>query len=201
MDSVRSDRAAIRAPAPEDPRRRRLRGGQDHAGRRGQRDPAAADRGGAHRRRASAPTTSSGVESKRTTTVAMDFGRITISRRPACSTCSARRDRTGSGSSGTSWRTGALGAVVLADTRRLADCFPSIDYFERRGTPFLVAVNCFDGEQRFSARGGAQRARPRPGRAGGALRRPRPAVRQGRADRAGRARAWRGVARQHASAN
>jgi hypothetical protein len=34
--------------------------------------------------------------------------------------------------------------VVLADTRRLADCFPSIDYFERRGTPFVVAVNAFD---------------------------------------------------------
>jgi len=45
---------------------------------------------------------------------------------------------------------GALGAVVLADTRRLADCFPSVDYFERRGTPFLVAVNCFNGEQRHS---------------------------------------------------
>jgi hypothetical protein len=39
---------------------------------------------------------------------------------------------------------GALGAVVLADTRRLADCFPSVDYFERRGTPFIVAVNCWD---------------------------------------------------------
>jgi len=45
---------------------------------------------------------------------------------------------------------GALGAVVLADTRRLADSFPSIDYFERRGTPFIVAVNCFHGEQPFS---------------------------------------------------
>jgi signal recognition particle receptor subunit beta len=44
---------------------------------------------------------------------------------------------------------GALGAVVLADTRRLADCFPSIDYFEQRGTPFVVAVNCFDSERRF----------------------------------------------------
>ena len=68
---------------------------------------------------------------------------------------------------------GALGAVVLADTRRLADCFPSVDYFERRGTPFVVAVNCFDGEQRFGADAVRRRARPRPGRAGGALRRPR----------------------------
>jgi len=39
--------------------------------------------------------------------------------------------------------------VVLADTRRLADCFPSVDYFEQRGTPFIVAVNCFDGSRRF----------------------------------------------------
>jgi signal recognition particle receptor subunit beta len=46
---------------------------------------------------------------------------------------------------------GALGAVVLADTRRLADSFPSIDYFEQRGTPFLVAVNCFEGARRFPA--------------------------------------------------
>jgi len=38
---------------------------------------------------------------------------------------------------------------VLADTRRLADCFPSVDYFERRGIPFVVAVNCFDGVRRY----------------------------------------------------
>jgi Conserved hypothetical ATP binding protein len=40
---------------------------------------------------------------------------------------------------------GALGAVVLADTRRLGDCFPSVDYFEKRGLPFIVAINCFEG--------------------------------------------------------
>jgi uncharacterized protein len=44
---------------------------------------------------------------------------------------------------------GALGAVVLADTRRLADCFPAIDYFERRDIPFIVALNCFDGARRY----------------------------------------------------
>jgi uncharacterized protein len=44
---------------------------------------------------------------------------------------------------------GALGAVVLADTRRLADSFPAIDYFERRQIPFIVALNCFDGSQRY----------------------------------------------------
>lgn len=45
---------------------------------------------------------------------------------------------------------GALGAVVLADTRRLADCFPAIDYFERRDIPFIVALNCFDGARLHS---------------------------------------------------
>ena len=44
---------------------------------------------------------------------------------------------------------GATGAVVLADTRRLADCFPSVDYFEQRGTPFIIAVNCFDGARQY----------------------------------------------------
>src|SRR3954465_7064840 len=92
----------------------------------------------------------SGVERKTTTTVAMDFGRITI------------RDGLvlylfGTPGQDRFWfmwdelALGALGAVVLADTRRLADCFPSIDYFERRSTPFLVAVNCFDGVQKHSA--------------------------------------------------
>jgi hypothetical protein len=44
---------------------------------------------------------------------------------------------------------GAVGAVVLTDTRRIADCFASVDYFERTMTPFIVAVNCFDGAPRF----------------------------------------------------
>ena len=85
-----------------------------------------------------------GVEGKRTTTVALDFGRITISDQLVLylfGTPGQKRF----------WylwedlAVGALGAVVLADTRRLADCFPSLDYFEDFGLPFLVAVNCFDG--------------------------------------------------------
>ncbi|MGQ4425174.1 ATP/GTP-binding protein, partial [Streptomyces violaceoruber] len=44
---------------------------------------------------------------------------------------------------------GALGAVVLADTRRLEDCFAAIDYFERRSIPFVVGVNCFEGSARY----------------------------------------------------
>ena len=42
---------------------------------------------------------------------------------------------------------GAIGAIVLVDTRRLADCFSVIDFFEHRKLPYLVAVNCFDGKQ------------------------------------------------------
>ncbi|GAA2606639.1 ATP/GTP-binding protein [Dactylosporangium fulvum] len=91
-----------------------------------------------------------GVESKRTTTVAMDFGRISINDDIVLYLFGTPgQDRF--------WflwdelALGALGAVVLADTRRLTDCFPSVDYFERRKTPFLVAVNCFDGVQKHSA--------------------------------------------------
>ncbi|MBN1172940.1 MAG: ATP/GTP-binding protein, partial [Micromonosporaceae bacterium] len=91
----------------------------------------------------------SGVEGKRTTTVAMDFGRITLGEDLVVYLFGTPgQDRF--------WfvwdelALGALGAVVLADTRRLEDCFASVDYFERRGTPFLVAVNCFEGSQRFS---------------------------------------------------
>ncbi|WP_306316200.1 MULTISPECIES: ATP/GTP-binding protein [unclassified Streptomyces] len=85
-----------------------------------------------------------GVTTKSTTTVAMDFGRITL-----------RDDLAlylfGTPGQDRFWflwdelATGCLGAVVLADTRRLADSFPAVDYFESRGIPFVVAVNCFDG--------------------------------------------------------
>jgi signal recognition particle receptor subunit beta len=44
---------------------------------------------------------------------------------------------------------GALGAVVLADTRRLADCFPSVDYFEKRQLPFVIAINRFDDSPHY----------------------------------------------------
>jgi len=89
-----------------------------------------------------------GVEAKQTTTVAMDFGRITIN-------SDLQVYLFGTPGQDRFWflwdelAFGALGAVVLADTRRLADCFPSVDYFEQRDIPFVVAVNCFDGAQRF----------------------------------------------------
>ncbi|GLX05532.1 ATP/GTP-binding protein [Microbispora sp. NBRC 16548] len=88
-----------------------------------------------------------GVEGKTTTTVAMDFGRITIREGLVVYLF-------GTPGQERFWfmwdelSYGALGAVVLADTRRLTDCFPSIDYFEQRGTPFIVAVNCFEGADR-----------------------------------------------------
>ncbi|WP_084959732.1 GTP-binding protein [Thermoactinospora rubra] len=89
-----------------------------------------------------------GVSGKTTTTVAMDFGRITLGSRHVLYLF-------GTPGQERFWfywddlAQGALGAVVLADTRRLADCFPSVDYFERRGTPFIVAVNCFDDAPRY----------------------------------------------------
>ena len=90
----------------------------------------------------------SGVEAKSTTTVAMDFGRITISDDLVLYLFGTPgQDRFWFVWDELSF--GALGAVVLADTRRLADCFPSIDYFERRRLPFVVAVNCFDNARRY----------------------------------------------------
>ena len=89
-----------------------------------------------------------GVEAKSTTTVALDFGRITINDQLVLYLFGTPgQDRF--------WflwdelALGATGAVVLADTRRLDDCFPSVDYFERRGTPFIIAVNCFVGARRY----------------------------------------------------
>ncbi|QRN79031.1 MAG: ATP/GTP-binding protein, partial [Nocardiopsis sp. BM-2018] len=46
---------------------------------------------------------------------------------------------------------GALGAIVIADTRRLETCFAAVDFFERRGVPFVVAVNCFEGAHEYEA--------------------------------------------------
>jgi uncharacterized protein len=44
---------------------------------------------------------------------------------------------------------GATGVVILADTRRLEDYFPAVDFFEMQQIPFVVAINCFDGAPRF----------------------------------------------------
>ncbi|MGW8762851.1 GTP-binding protein [Streptomyces sp. NPDC055815] len=89
-----------------------------------------------------------GVESKTTTTVAMDFGRITLDDRHVLYLF-------GTPGQERFWfmwdelSEGALGAVVLADTRRLQECFSAVDFFERRGIQFIVAVNEFDGAFRY----------------------------------------------------
>ncbi|TVZ02068.1 ATP-binding protein [Trebonia kvetii] len=85
-----------------------------------------------------------GVGGKTTTTVALDFGRITISSDVVLYLFGTP----GQDRFWFMWKemsVGALGAVVLADTRRLGDCFGALDFFESRNIPFIVAVNCFDG--------------------------------------------------------
>lgn len=84
-----------------------------------------------------------GVERKHTTTVALDFGRITISEEVVLYLFGAP----GQNRFWPLWNDlalGAVGAVVLVDTRKLADAFASVDFFERRRIPFVVAVNNFD---------------------------------------------------------
>ena len=81
---------------------------------------------------------------KTTTTVAMDFGRITLAEDLVLYLF-------GTPGQNRFWfmwddiTRGAIGAVVLVDTRRLADCFGAVDYVEQRGIPFIVALNAFDG--------------------------------------------------------
>jgi signal recognition particle receptor subunit beta len=85
------------------------------------------------------------VTTKTTTTVAMDFGRVTID----SSIVLYIFGTPGQDRFGFMWDdliTGALGSIVLVDTRRLDDCFPAVDYFENRDLPFVVAVNRFDGK-------------------------------------------------------
>ncbi|KPI01192.1 protein of unknown function ATP binding protein [Actinobacteria bacterium OK074] len=85
---------------------------------------------------------------KQTTTVALDYGRLTLDDDLVLYLF---------GTPGQSrfwfmWDDlvrGAIGAVVLADTRRLEDCFPALDYFESTGLPYIVAVNHFDGSEQF----------------------------------------------------
>ncbi|MFI5608404.1 ATP/GTP-binding protein [Amycolatopsis sp. FDAARGOS 1241] len=85
----------------------------------------------------------SATPNKMTTTVAMDFGRISLDSDLVLYVF-------GTPGQHRFWfmwddlAVGAIGAVVLVDTRRLADAFPSIDFFENRKLPYVVAINCFD---------------------------------------------------------
>ncbi len=95
---------------------------------------------------------SSGVDelfddgTKTTTTVAMDFGRISLKHDLVLYLFGTP----GQDRFHFMWNElarGAIGAVVLVDTRRIEACFAAIDFFERRGTPFVVAINTFDGRR------------------------------------------------------
>ncbi|MGW6708306.1 GTP-binding protein [Streptomyces sp. NPDC054956] len=92
-----------------------------------------------------------GIESKTVTTVAMDFGRITL---PDAGVVLYLFGTPGQERFWFMWDdllAGALGAIVLVDTRRLDRSFPAVDFFESRGLPFVVGANCFHGEQPYTA--------------------------------------------------
>lgn len=106
------------------------------------------------RTEAAMTTVSSGVDdlthvgAKTTTTVAMDFGRITVDETLVMYLFGTP----GQDRFGFMWDdicTGALGAVVLVDTRRIDQSFPAIDYFEAKRVPFVVGVNTFEGAPRY----------------------------------------------------
>jgi signal recognition particle receptor subunit beta len=89
-----------------------------------------------------------GVEEKTTTTVALDFGRITVDD----ATVLYLFGTPGQDRFVFLWddlSEGALGAVVLVDTRRIDQCYAAVDYFEQRSIPFIVAVNPFDGAEQY----------------------------------------------------
>ncbi|MBW8482486.1 GTP-binding protein [Actinomadura parmotrematis] len=92
----------------------------------------------------------SAVPDKTTTTVAMDFGRVSLDRELILYLFGTP----GQHRFWFMWDDlvkGAIGAVVLVDTRRLADCFAAVDYFEELGLPFVVGVNGFHGEFEYAA--------------------------------------------------
>ena len=133
---------------------------------------AADDRGGHDQGHRRASTTLGTGTAKTTTTVAMDFGRITLGDDLILylfGTPGQDRFRF-------MWDDlvrGAIGAVVLVDTRRLEDCFPAVDYFEEQRLPFVVGVNCFEAQPSHTV-DDVREALAVPARhAGGAVRRPR----------------------------
>jgi signal recognition particle receptor subunit beta len=88
------------------------------------------------------------IAGKTTTTVAMDFGRITVDDTLVMYLFGTP----GQDRFGFMWDDiclGALGAVVLVDPRRITDSFPGIDYFEANAIPFVIGVNVFDGAPRY----------------------------------------------------
>uniref|UniRef100_A0AAU2JW99 ATP/GTP-binding protein n=1 Tax=Streptomyces sp. NBC_00049 TaxID=2903617 RepID=A0AAU2JW99_9ACTN len=98
---------------------------------------------------ASVPTDDlSATPDKNTTTVAMDFGRVTLDDDLVLYVYGTP----GQERFWFMWDDlvrGAIGGIVLADTRRLRDCFPALDYFESCGLPYAVAVNHFEGTRSY----------------------------------------------------
>ncbi|MFI8932506.1 GTP-binding protein [Streptomyces sp. NPDC053474] len=92
-----------------------------------------------------------GAEPKTTTTVAMDYGRLTLRQ----SDMNVQLLLYGTPGQDRFWfmwdllAKNALGAVVLADTRKLTGCFPAVEFFETLRLPFLVAINEFEGARRY----------------------------------------------------
>jgi signal recognition particle receptor subunit beta len=89
-----------------------------------------------------------GLPGKSTTTVAMDFGRISLAEDLVLYLFGTP----GQQRFWFMWDDlirGAIGALVLIDTRRLEDSFAAVDYFESKGLPFLIAVNEFEGAPRY----------------------------------------------------
>lgn len=98
-----------------------------------------------------------GIAQKSATTVAMDFGRITLhSGHEVQLAHDVQLQLFGTPGQERFWfmwddlAKGAVGAVVLADTRRLADCFAAVEFFENRRLPFLVALNQFPDARRYT---------------------------------------------------
>ena len=88
------------------------------------------------------------VPEKTTTTVALDFGRITLDEEIVLYLFGTP----GQDRFGFMWRElseGAIGALVIVDTRRMDECYPAVDYFEQAGLPFVVAVNMFHGASQY----------------------------------------------------
>ncbi|MEU0843926.1 ATP/GTP-binding protein [Streptomyces sp. NPDC005962] len=89
-----------------------------------------------------------GTPDKSATTVAMDFGRITLDAAELLLFGTPGQERF--------WfmwedlTKGAVGAVVLVDTRRLERSFAAVDFFDKHGLPYVIAANCFDGQQDYT---------------------------------------------------
>ena len=151
---------AVAPDGRQDRDQRRLRGRQDHVRRRHLRDRAAGHRGGDDR----------GVDRRRRH---QRGGRARPPPRWPSTSAGSRLDESlvlylfgtpGQDRFAFLWDDlveGALGAIVLIDTRRIEDCFPSVDYFEEQGTPLLLAVNRFDTRAAVRPRRGARGARGR----------------------------------------